>query len=275
MAFTTTNALPVCSVIDEVLSKSTVATLNAEFDARVAAEVPRGALGWYLKTHFGDSAAAVAAPHRVWHSDTICPPKVDAVLGEIFSDPWWGLLPVDRQLPTSELGRYRLDHDNAHWLAPFDPTHTPNAKVDFPTHMADPARHEYPQSGGSWSEGGVLRGGFHAGAPLFHVSVLYELAPVGPSDGGFACLPGSHLDGAKVGPPGSEMPVQHEINQDGVPQPNGSAWGDWAPAGRWPSDLPVQSVAGQPGQAVLFVERLVHATMPWKGKGERRSLFFK
>jgi hypothetical protein len=37
----------------------------------------------------------------------------------------------------------------------------------------------------------------------------------------------------------------------------------------------VRAVAGQPGQAVLFVERLVHATMPWKGRGQRRSLFFK
>ena len=111
-------------------------------------------------------------------------------------------------------------------------------------------------------------------APLFHVSVLYELAPVGAGDGGFACLPGSHLDGATVGPPGQEKPVVHEIMREGiVPQPK--SWGDWTPAGAWPDDLPVRSVTGQPGQAVLFVERLVHATMPWKGRGERRSLFFK
>jgi hypothetical protein len=71
----------------------------------------------------------------------------------------------------------------------------------------------------------------HAGAPLFHVSVLYELAPVGPNDGGFACLPGSHLDGATVGPPGQEKPVVHEINTEGiVPQP--TSWGDWTPAGQ-------------------------------------------
>ncbi len=114
----------------------------------------------------------------------------------------------------------------------------------------------------------------HAGAPLFHVSVLYELTPVGADDGGFACLPGSHLDGATVGPPGQEKPVVHEIMREGiVPQPK--SWGDWTPAGSWPHDLPVRAVAGQPGQAVLFVERLVHATMPWKGRGERRSLFFK
>jgi hypothetical protein len=61
--------------------------------------------------------------------------------------------------------------------------------------------------------------------------VLYELAPVGPNDGGFACLPGSHLDGATVGPPGQEKPVVHEINTEGiVPQP--TSWGDWTPAGQ-------------------------------------------
>jgi hypothetical protein len=53
------------------------------------------------------------------------------------------------------------DHDNAHWLAPFDPAHDPSdPKADFPTHLADPQLHEYPQSGGTWSEDGVLRGGF-------------------------------------------------------------------------------------------------------------------
>ena len=61
----------------------------------------------------------------------------------------------------------------------------PDDDVDFPAHLAIDGVHEYPQSNGSWSEEGVLRGGFHAGPPLFHVSVLYELAPVGPEDGGF------------------------------------------------------------------------------------------
>ena len=144
-------------MIDDVLSKETVAQLNAEFDTRVAAEVPTGALAWYLKTHFDNTDE----PRRVWMSETICPPKVDAVLRQIFSDPWWGLLPVDRQLPEAELGKYRLDHDNAHWLAPFDPDHDPSDRErDFPTHLADPMLHEYPQSGGSWSKDGVLRGGF-------------------------------------------------------------------------------------------------------------------
>ena len=148
-------------VIDDVLSKETVAKLNAEFDSRVAAEVPPEALGWYLKTHSDGTGDAPAVPRRVWAAETICPPKVDAVLREIFSDPWWGLLPTDRKLPKSELGQYRLDHDNAHWLAPFDPQHGPSdPTVDFPTHLADPALHEYPQSGGTWSEQGVLRGGF-------------------------------------------------------------------------------------------------------------------
>ena len=96
-------------MIDGALDPEIVANLNAEFTSKVNAEVPAGALGWYLKTHFD-----AAEPRRVWEPDTICPPKVHSVLREIFSDPWWGLLHTDRQLPAEELGRYRLDHDNAH-----------------------------------------------------------------------------------------------------------------------------------------------------------------
>ena len=164
-----------------------MAALNAEFDARLAAEVPPSALGWYLNTSAEENDAAPGAGRRLWPGAdaVICPPKVGAVLRELFTDSWWGLLPTDKELPASELGKFRLDHDNAHWLAPFDPSHVPDDNVDFPSHLAIDGVHEYPQSNGSWSEEGVLRGGFHAGPPLFHVSVLYELAPVGPEDGGF------------------------------------------------------------------------------------------
>ena len=86
-----------------------------------------------------------------------------------------------------------------------------------------------------------------------------------------ACLPGSHLDGATIGPPGQEKLVVAELSTEGVPQPR--SFGDWTTP-PWPAELPVRGVHGQPGQAVLFVERLVHATLPWKGRGERRSLFY-
>ena len=33
---------------------------------------------------------------------------------------------------------------------------------------------------------------FHGGPPLYHISVMYELKAVGPGDGGFGCLAGSH-----------------------------------------------------------------------------------
>ena len=86
-----------------------------------------------------------------------------------------------------------------------------------------------------------------------------------------ACLPGSHLDGATIGPPGQEKLVVAELSTEGVPQPR--SFGDWTTP-PWPAELPVRGVHGQPGQAVLFVERLGYATLPWKGRGERRSLFY-
>ena len=78
--------------------------------------------------------------------------------------------------------------------------------------------------------------------------VAYNLRDVGPEDGGFACVPGSH--------------------KSGFPFPE--AWRDLAdphPA--------VRRVTGPAGTAIIFTEALTHGTLPWRGKDERRTVFFK
>jgi hypothetical protein len=47
--------------------------------------------------------------------------------------------------------------------------------------------------------------------------------------------------------------------------------------GRKPSDGPDVggSLHGGPGNCILFTEKLVHGTIPWSGKNERRTLFYK
>ena len=50
----------------------------------------------------------------------------------------------------------------------------------------------------------------------------------------------------------------------------------------WPVDVPVHRVADEAGpggikagDCIIFSERTKHGTLPWLGKGERRTLFYK
>ncbi len=81
--------------------------------------------------------------------------------------------------------------------------------------------------------------------------VAYNLADVGPEDGGFACVPGSHK---------SNYPFPAE-------------WRDLRDlTGRQPF---VERITGPAGTAVLFTEALTHGPLPWSGAHERRTLFYK
>ncbi len=37
----------------------------------------------------------------------------------------------------------------------------------------------------------------------------------------------------------------------------------------------VRAVTGPAGTAIIFTEAMTHGTLPWRGAGERRTLFFK
>jgi ectoine hydroxylase-related dioxygenase (phytanoyl-CoA dioxygenase family) len=78
--------------------------------------------------------------------------------------------------------------------------------------------------------------------------VAYNLKDVNPDDGGFACVPGSHK---------SNYPFPKEWRELDEPQPC------------------VQRVTGPAGTAIIFTEALTHGTLPWHGKDERRTVFFK
>ena len=76
----------------------------------------------------------------------------------------------------------------------------------------------------------------------------YNLKDVGPDDGGFACVPGSH--------------------KAAFPFPE-----DWKDL----SNLRpcVRPVTGPAGTAIIFTEALTHGTLPWRGSDERRTVFYK
>ena len=79
--------------------------------------------------------------------------------------------------------------------------------------------------------------------------VAYNLADVGPQDGGFGCVPGSHKSNYHF--PGEWK------NMDEAIEPC------------------VKRVTGPAGTAVIFTEALTHGALPWNGAGERRTVFFK
>ncbi len=80
------------------------------------------------------------------------------------------------------------------------------------------------------------------------VAVGFNLKDVGPDDGGFACVPGSHKSSFRFPDGWKQLAELHPC---------------------------VRRVTGPAGTAVLFTEALVHGTLPWKGRDERRTAFYK
>jgi ectoine hydroxylase-related dioxygenase (phytanoyl-CoA dioxygenase family) len=78
--------------------------------------------------------------------------------------------------------------------------------------------------------------------------VAYELNDVHPGDGGFGCIPGSHK---------SNLPLPAQ-------------WRNL----EFPQDC-VKKITVKAGSAIIFTEALTHGTLPWRGKQERRTLFYK
>lgn len=80
--------------------------------------------------------------------------------------------------------------------------------------------------------------------------VTFFLTPAGAGDGGFACIPGTHKSNFIQNVPRDVM--RFERGAEYVVQP------------------PVAA-----GDALIFTEALIHGTMPWRAKHERRALLYK
>lgn len=78
--------------------------------------------------------------------------------------------------------------------------------------------------------------------------VAYNLRDVGPGDGGFGCVPGSHKSNYRFPDEWKELEALQPF---------------------------MRAVTGPAGTAIIFTEALTHGTLPWRGAGERRTLFYK
>jgi ectoine hydroxylase-related dioxygenase (phytanoyl-CoA dioxygenase family) len=246
-------------------ARSNVYSLNADGSPTRPREVHQEATGGAWATATEDTSRTFHMPHssrgRTFHNKShralIAHPRVMPILEELCQDLHWGhTVPA---VPPTQRDRVRLDFDQMHYKPPCEPG--------------------VPDGGG----------GMHGHPNRVHITCVYELSSVGPGDGGFACLPGSHhhkfrmpshdgwrhrwADGSadhatwcvrspSTGQPYVTVPLVE-------PPPAASTEVEW------PVDVPIHRLELRAGDALVFTERLTHSTVPWRGGGDRRTLFFK
>jgi len=79
-------------------------------------------------------------------------------------------------------------------------------------------------------------------------NIAIQLTDVGPDDGGFACLPGSHRANY---PCPDEIRLYHEHTDR------------------------IVTIPAKAGDAILFVECLMHGALPWAAKHQRRTVLMR
>ena len=216
-------------VVKNVLSSSQIADLSARLEEERKTN-PRPILGSDRTIFRNEDAPAWSAPSLLEMGGTYL---------ELID------LPVIKPYLTTLLGNhFRLDHDYV--------------KVDGA--MKD--RTLYLHGGGQGAGGpkdlvGPTDGGQcyyrYSNGKFYNglVAVAFELDTVKPSDGGFACVPGSHK--SNIG-----LPSEWRIAKTQAEMPE-----------------IVERVAVSAGDAIIFTEACSHGTVPWTGESERRTIFYK
>ena len=151
-------------VVPAAINLGLVARLNADYDRKIA-EAAASDFGSDLTSERGQHNFRESADHsrlgvRLWSAaweELIDPPRLVPILQQLLNDDRWGHSSPGVP-PAAHRGKIRLDHDNIH----FRPGQLPD-------------------------EGGGLHTGYSATACRL-LTVVYELVPVKPGQGGFGCL---------------------------------------------------------------------------------------
>jgi len=235
-------------VVPNVLSSQQLNDLNQVYDHHVLEQEDtlstagtdnqeRFYIGGRTKKMTTDRYGNTYSGIRFWskaYMDLIDNQTMMPIIEEILSDPSWGHIPA--HVPEDLRPLFRLDHDNIHYKSGRKPTDGPDAG-----------------------------GGLHGGPGNFHITCVYELKTVGPNDGGFGCVPGTHK-------PTNEEKLTN-IKGDWKRNWCNTNWTSILP--NWDKDIPVHRVEAKAGDCILFTEKLKHGTIPWAGINERRTLFYK
>ena len=92
---------------------------------------------------------------------------------------------------------------------------------------------------------------YHDGAMRNGLTVFtYCLSDAGPGDGGFGCIPGSHKSNFIASIPNEVRTYERQAHY-------------------------VRQVEAKAGDVIIFTEALIHGTMEWTAKHERRALLYK
>ena len=151
-----------------------------------------------------------------------------------WGQPFVDLMDHDKLLPyLVELigGRLRIDHDYCIFM---ERGAGPNNLHGGPWHYESDHWYRYHD--------GVMRNGLTV--------ATWNLTDVGPGDGGFVCVPGSHKSNFLQHMPGDVS--RFERIEDWVVQPTMSA-----------------------GDVLIFTEALIHGTAEWTADHQRRTLLYK
>jgi hypothetical protein len=235
-------------IVPDVLSPSQLDELNAIYDEHILEREEtlskagtdnqnRFYIGAREKCETTDRHGNRYQGRRFWgkpYMDLIDNETMLPFLQEILGNPAWGHAPA--HMPEELRPQFRLDHDNVHYKPGRQPT-----------------------------DGQDLGGNLHGGPEAFHITCVYELKTVGPGDGGFGCVAGTHK-------PANEEKLQ-AIDGDWRRNWVDTEWTSTLP--NWDESLPVHRVEAKAGDCILFTEKLKHGTIPWSGSGERRTLFYK
>lgn len=80
------------------------------------------------------------------------------------------------------------------------------------------------------------------------VGVCYQLSDIGPGDGGFVCIPGTHK--SNIDPPADVVSMEYDLGC-------------------------YRHIEMRAGDALIFTEALTHGTLPWTAAHERRTLLYR
>jgi hypothetical protein len=234
-------------VVPNVLSQDQIDELNDVYDQQVSLGDETLATSKNNENRFSvrgrgfhettDRHGNTYVGRRLWskaYRDLIDNETMLPIVEEVLGNPAWGHAPA--HMPEELRPLFRLDHDNVHYKTARRPTDGPDA-------------------------GGTL----HGGPDHWHITCVYELKTVGPGDGGFGCVVGTHK-------PANERKL---LNIEGDWRSNwcDTEWTSQLP--NWDQDVPVHRVEARAGDCILFTEKLKHGTIPWSGKNERRTIFYK